>query len=107
MGHCGGVAMMVDMGELLRTCAALVGILAAFMAGWMWVMRSTIRAEVQPLIQRLDGLHHDHAETRRRVENLETDVKRLHDDKLDRGEADARIELALARVRTPAQRATE
>jgi len=99
--------MMVDMGELLRTCAALVGILAAFMAGWMWVMRSTIRAEVQPLIQRLDGLHHDHTETRRRVESLETKVERLHDDKLDRGEADARIELALARVRTGAPTATK
>ena len=99
--------MMVDMGELLRTCAALVGILAAFMAGWMWVMRSTIRAEVQPMIQRLDGLHHDHTETRRRVESLETKVERLHDDKLDRGEADARIDLALARVRTPAARATD
>lgn len=107
MGHCGGVAMMVDMGELLRTCAALVGILAAFMAGWMWVMRSTIRAEVQPLIQRLDGLHHDHTETRRRVENLETDVKRLHDDKIGHGEVDARIELGLSRIRTGAPPATK
>lgn len=98
--------MMVDMGELLRTCGALVGILAAFMAGWMWIMRSMIRAEVQPSLQRLDVLHHDHVETRRRVESLETKVERLHDDKLDRGEADARIELALSRVRTGPPNAT-
>jgi len=98
---------MVDMGELLRTAAALIGILTALMGGMLWLMRSTIRAEVQPLILRVDGLHHDHIETRRRVETLEGRVDRLRDDKLDRGEADARIELALSRVRTPTTRATD
>lgn len=93
--------MMVDMGELLRTAAALIGILTALMGGMLWLMRSTIRAEVQPLVLRVDSLHHEHVETRRRVETLEGRVDRLRDDKLDRGEADARIELALSRVRTP------
>ena len=93
---------MVDMGELLRTAAALIGILTALMGGMLWLMRSTIRAEVQPLLLRVDTLHHDHVETRRRVETLEGRVDRLRDDKLDRGEADARIELALARVRASA-----
>lgn len=94
--------MMVDMGELLRTAAALIGILTALMGGMLWLMRSTIRAEVQPLLLRVDTLHHEHVETRRRVETLEGRVDRLRDDKLDRGEADARIELALARVRASA-----
>lgn len=93
---------MVDMGELLRTAAALIGILTALMGGMLWLMRSTIRAEVQPLLLRVDTLHHEHVETRRRVETLEVRVDRLRDDKLDRGEADARIELALARVRASA-----
>lgn len=93
---------MVDMGELLRTAAALIGILTALMGGMLWLMRSTIRAEVQPLLLRVDTLHHEHVETRRRVETLEGRVDRLRDDKLDRGEADARIELALARVRASA-----
>lgn len=99
--------MMVDMGEMLRTCGALISILAAYMAGWMWVMRSMIRAEVQPLIQRLDMLHHDHAETRRRVETLEGKVARIQDDKIDHGEVDLRIDLALSRVRSGHQHATE
>jgi len=98
---------MVDMGELLRTVAALIGILVALMGGMLWLMRATIRAEIQPSIQRIDGLHHDHVETRRRVEHLEVKVDRLHDDKLDRGEADARIELALSRVRTPSARTAD
>lgn len=99
--------MMVDMGELLRTAAALIGILTALMGGMLWLMRSTIRAEVQPLLLRVDSLHHEHVETRRRVETLEGRVDRLRDDKLDRGEADARIELALSRVRTGHPRDTE
>ena len=99
--------MMVDMNELLRTAAALIGILTALMGGMLWLMRSTIRAEVQPILLRVDSLHHEHVETRRRVETLEGRVDRLRDDKLDRGEADARIELALSRVRTPAPRATD
>lgn len=98
---------MVDMGELLRTAAALIGILTALMGGMLWLMRSTIRAEVQPLLLRVDTLHHEHVETRRRVETLEGRVDRLRDDKLDRGEADARIELALSRARAQAPRATE
>lgn len=99
--------MMVDMGELLRTAAALIGILTALMGGMLWLMRSTIRAEVQPLVLRVDSLHHEHTETRRRVETLEGRVDRLRDDKLDRGEADARIELALSRVRTGPPTATK
>ena len=99
--------MMVDMNELLRTAAALIGILTALMGGMLWLMRSTIRAEVQPLVLRVDSLHHEHVETRRRVETLEGRVDRLRDDKLDRGEADARIELALSRVRTPPSRTTD
>lgn len=98
---------MVDMGELLRTAAALIGILTALMGGMLWLMRSTIRAEVQPLLLRVDTLHHEHVETRRRVETLEGRVDRLRDDKLDRGEADARIELALARVRASASNTKE
>lgn len=99
---------MVDTGELLRTAAALIGVLTALMGGMMWLMRSTIRAEVQPLVLRVDGLHHEHTETKRKVETLEGRVDRLRDDKLDRGEADARIELALSRaVRTGDQRATK
>jgi len=99
--------MMVDMGELLRTAAALIGILTALMGGMLWLMRSTIRAEVQPLVLRVDSLHHEHTETRRRVETLEGRVDRLKDDKLERGEADARIELALARVRNAPTRTTD
>ena len=99
--------MMVDMGELLRTAAALIGILTALMGGMLWLMRSTIRAEVQPILLRVDSLHHEHVETRRRVETLEGRVDRLRDDKLDRGEADARIELALSRVRSAQTRATD
>lgn len=97
----------VDMNELLRTAAALIGILTALMGGMLWLMRSTIRAEVQPILLRVDSLHHEHVETRRRVETLEGRVDRIRDDKLDRGEADARIELALSRVRTGHPRATE
>ena len=97
----------VDMNELLRTAAALIGILTALMGGMLWLMRSTIRAEVQPILLRVDSLHHEHVETRRRVETLEGRVDRLRDDKLDRGEADARIELALSRVRSAQTRATD
>ncbi len=100
--------MVVDMNELLRTVAALIGILVALMGGMLWLMRATIRAELQPSIQRIDLLHHDHMETRRRVEHLEGEVVRLKDDKLERGEADVRIELALSRaVRSGNPRPTE
>ncbi len=99
--------MMVDMGELLRTAAAMIGILTALMGGMLWLMRSTIRAEVQPLVVRIDSLHHEHGETRRRVETLEGRVDRIRDDKMDRGEAEARIEVALARVRNAEPRATK
>lgn len=91
--------MVVDSGEVLRTAAALIGILTALMGGMLWLMRATIRGEVQPLVQRVDALYHQGEETRRRVETLEGRVDRLRDDKIDRGEVDSRIELGLARVR--------
>ena len=94
--------MVVDAGELLRTAAALIGILTALMGGMLWLMRATIRGEVQPLVQRVDALYHDGAETKRRVDALEGRVDRLRDDKIDRGEVDSRIELGLARIRTAA-----
>lgn len=92
--------MGVDSGEILRTAAALIGILTALMGGMLWLMRATIRGEVQPLVQRADALYHQVEETRRRVENLETRVDRLREDKIDRTEVDSRIELGLRRVRT-------
>ena len=92
--------MVVDGGEVLRTAAALIGILTALMGGMLWLMRATIRGEVQPLVQRVDALYHQGEETRRRVETLEGRFDRLRDDKIDRGEVDSRIELGLSRIRT-------
>ena len=92
--------MVVDSGDVLRTAAALIGILTALMGGMLWLMRATIRAEIQPLVQRVDALYHQGDETRRRVDALEVRVERLKDDKIDRGEVDARIELGLSRVRS-------
>lgn len=99
--------MTPELGEVLRTVSALMAVFAGLIGGMLWLMRATIRAEVQPMVQRIDELYHAHLDTRRRVEHLETRVERLKDDKIDRGEVDARIELGLARVRTPAPRATE
>lgn len=98
---------MVDVAELLKTVAALMATFGAVVGALIWLMRATIRAEVQPMLTSLDGLHHEHAETRRRVEHLEVRVERLKDDKADRGEVDARIELGLARVRKTGAPGTE
>jgi HAMP domain-containing protein len=98
---------MVDAAEILKTVAALMATFGAVVGALIWLMRATIRAEVQPMLVSLDGLHHEHAETRRRVEHLEGRVERLKDDKADRGEVDARIELGLSRVRRTGSAGTE
>lgn len=99
--------MMVDIGELVRTLGALVGILVALMGGFVWLVDSMLGRRLSPMLLAIDAVSHAHAETRRKVETLEGRVDRLRDDKLDRGEADARIELALSRVRTGHPHATE
>jgi len=99
--------MMVDIGELVRTLGALVGIMVALMGGFVWLVDSMLGRRLTPMLQAIDSVNHAHVETRRRVETLEGRVDRLRDDKLDRGEADARIELALSRARAQAPRATE
>ena len=99
--------MMVEIGELVRTRGALVGIIVALMGGFVWLVDSMLGRRLSPMLQAIDAVNHAHAETRRRVETLEGRVDRLRDDKLDRGEADARIELALSRVRTGHPHATE
>ena len=99
--------MMVDIGELVRTLGALVGILVALMGGFVWLVDSMLGRRLSPMLQASDAVNHAHPETRRRAETLEGRGDRARDAKRDRGEADARIELALSRVRTPAQRATE
>ena len=98
---------MVDVGELVRTVSALFGTLAVLMTAFVWLVDSMLGKRLAPVLQAVEALNHAHAETRRRVEHLETRVERLKDDKLDRGEADARIELALSRVRTGDQHATK
>ena len=99
--------MMVDVGELVRTVSALFGTLAVLMAAFVWLVDSMLGKRLAPVIQAVDALNHAHTETRRRVEHLEARVERMNDDKIDHGEVDLRIDLALSRVRTGSPRPTE
>lgn len=99
--------MTVDIGELVRTLGALVGIIVALMGGFVWLVDSMLGRRLSPMLQAIDAVNHAHAETRRRVETLEGRVDQLRDDKIDHGEVDLRIDLALSRVRSAPPRATD
>lgn len=89
--------MMVDVGELVRTAAALFGIAGALGAFGIWAMRSVLRQEHQPLLLHIEQMRTVVTDLGRRMEAAEARIAALKDDKANRGELQMYMDAYLAR----------